>query len=533
MTRGQSDAFIVKKDDGEWDIVKSDVLNRYAIKEGSSKQIKNDGWDYEKFYEPLYNPEQLLELLEINTYHAKCVDTISRDAGGVGWTLNPATEGNNSETSRKEITEFIKKLNPNINDLFYKRNYDRRSMGYGVLEIIREGRSKSPIIGLDHIPSQHLRRHIDGFRVKQQIGTKTVWFVIYGENKDEKGLVDVKADTGEIVPYNSLKPEERANELLWRQDYTPKSQYYGLPKVTPAIGAIHGDLSRSTYNTSFFRNYGIPAFAVTISGDFQDYNLKPGDEGYDETKTLRYKISQQLKEVMKNPHSAVTILVPSEGDEGNVEIKLQPLSVETKEASFRLYRKDNRDEVLVAHGVPGYRIGVNETGSLGGNTAEESTNIYKTSVIEPLQSDDEADINLLIQETFENPGWKFSINVMDIRDLYSDVKIADYLFKSGAMKPKEIRNYFNDHFGLEEDDNPYLDEYYLNGKPLDLIWGENPEMDPPGAGQVLDNLEEDLNEEFDDSDEEDDIKKDRSIKNAFNGLRNRLRVAISRRKGIK
>ncbi|TMS41329.1 MAG: hypothetical protein FGO69_08730 [Methanobacterium sp.] len=58
-------------------------------------------------------------------------------------------------------------------------------------------------------------------------------------------------------------------------------------------------------------------------------------------------------------------------------------------------------------------------------------------------------------------------------------------------------------------------------------------MDPPGASQVLDNLEQDLTEGLeDDFDEEDDTEEGRSIKNAFNGLRNRLQSAISRRKGI-
>lgn len=535
MSKSKPDAFIVTKDDGSWDLIKSSALDRYAIKADEdshgSKQIKDDGFDYNRLYEPLYNPEQLLELLEVNTYHAQCVDVVARESSGMGWTVNPDADRKGSENKKKTITEFIKKLAPNLNTLFYQRTYDRRSMGYGAIEIIREGRSKSKIEGLDHIPAQHLRRHKDGFRVKQQIGTKTVWFVIYGENKVDGKKVDVNADTGEICRYNSLKRNERANELLWKMDYTPKSQYYGLAKIVPAIGAIHGDTSRAIYNTVFFKNYGMPAFAVTVAGDFEDYDKEPGDEGYDETQTLRYKISQQIKEVMKNPHSAVTILVPSEGEEGNVEIKLQPLSVETKEASFRLYRKDNRDEVITAHRVPPYRIGINETGKLGGSNSEEATKIYKTSVLEPIQSEDEEDINLLLQEEFKNSGWKFALNEIDVRDLLNDLKIAESLVQHAAMKPKEMRTYFGERFGLEEDKNPYLDEYYLNGVPLDQVWDQNNMTDPPGTSQVLDNLEDDLTGGLDDDGEEDDdSREDRAVKNTFNRLRQRISNAISRRK---
>ena len=69
------------------------------------------------------------------------------------------------------------------------------------------------------------------------------------------------------------------------------------------------------------------------------------------------------------------------------------MSTDVKEASFRLFRKDNRDEVMIAHGVPGYRIGIIETGSLGGSTARESTEIYKRSVIDPRQVIIEETIN--------------------------------------------------------------------------------------------------------------------------------------------
>lgn len=402
-------------------------------------------------------------------------------------------------------------------------------MGYGAIEVIREGRSRSDIVNLGHIPAQHLRRHRDGIRVKQQIGTKTVWFVLYGQNYDRNGdPFDVDAETGEIVKYNVLAPANRANEILWSMDYTPKSQYYGLATIVPAIPTIHGDISRSSYNTSFFKNYGMPAFAVTVSGDFEDYEKEPGDEDYDETQTLRYKISQQIKEVMKNPHSAVTILVPSNDQEGNVEIKIQPLSIETKEASFRLYRKDNRDEILVAHRVPGYRIGINETGSLGGSNSSDANKIYKNSVIEPLQADDEADINLLLRNEFDITTCKFAINEIDIRDLTADINVAEKMFNMASMRPIDLINYFGERFGLKADDkNPYLKEYYLNGRPLDEAWSSN-DMDPPGTNTILDDLENDLLDEVDGEDDtrNEDGSEGAAIKAAFNRFKQQINAKI-------
>ena len=45
----------------------------------------------------------------------------------------------------------------------------------------------------------------------------------------------------------------------------------------------------------------------------------------------RKRIGQQIKEVIKNPHSAICITIPSEGEEGNVDLKITPLSVQTEE----------------------------------------------------------------------------------------------------------------------------------------------------------------------------------------------------------
>jgi len=430
MNKNKPDAFIVIREDGEPDIVKKTILDEYEYSHKAdmdsqgSKQIHDKGFNYTQgLIVPKYNPDNLIKLLDMNTYHEGCVDVVSNDASGSGYTFVPVETENEKELDNQELIDFFENCFPSINKLLYLRNYDRRTLGYGALELIREKRSKSKPLRLAHIRAHTLRRHSDGVRVKQQVGTKTVWFIIYGKNKDEKGkMYDVHADTGEIHNYNSLKPEERANELLWSVDYDPESSYYGRPKVASVLQAISGDISRATYNKSFFKNYGIPAFAITISGDFQDYLEEPFLENgepnpdYDETKTLKYKITKQLQEVMKNPHSAVCITVPSEGEEGNVEINLQPLSVETKEASFRLYRQDNRDEILHAHKVPPYRLGVNETGNLGGTNAGEASNTYLTSTVLPLKTDDEADINLLLREEFGVKDWKFQITNIDQRN---------------------------------------------------------------------------------------------------------------------
>lgn len=546
--RNKADAFVVTSEDGSYDIVNADILERYSIKaevdEEGSKQLKTDGWEYDDtLLEPLYDPQQLCELLEINTYHENCVDVVARDSAGVSYDIVPVTGENEKQINKTQITDFLDNIEPSINELLYRMNYDRRATGYGALEIIREGKSKSRPVNLSHISSYTLRRTSDGKRVKQRVGTKTVWFVIYGKNYDDEGnLCDVHADTGEFYPYNSLSRENRANELLWTMEYTTKSKYYGLPKIVGAIPAISNDISRAKYNTSFFKNYGMPSFAVLVSGDFVDYEesefLEDGtrNPNYDVTKTLKWKISKQLKQAIKNPHSAVTILVPSEGEEGNVEIELKPLSVETKEASFRLFRQDNRDEVIHAHRVPPYKVGINETGSLGGTNIQEATTNYKNDVVLPIRFNNEYLINKLVKNEFNINNWKFKIIEHDSRDYSKDIAIIKELFLMAAITPRQIIENIGDRFGLTASDNPFLDEYYLNNVPLDSIW--NGGNVPLEAETVLDSLEKDLMNDAEVLDEQIRTEKSdnsngiesASIKEADTQYKDRIQKAFDSRK---
>lgn len=517
----KSDSFIVTRtNDGETDLISSDILEQYAIKaevnSDGTKQVRSDGWVYNQLLEPLYDPTHLAELLDLYTYHELCCDAVAADSSGNGYTFNPVSTGSRDVNfSNQTVIDFFENLEPGINEVLYKRMYDRRAMGYGAIEIVREGTSNSLPVSLKPIQAHTLRRHKDEFRVKQKVGTREVWFIIYGKNIVDGVKVDVDADTGEICPYNSLPSDKRANELLWTEEYTPRTPYYGRPRIVGSLQAIQGDLSRASYNNSFFSNYGVPAFAVTVTGDFTDYDVEPDDPDYDYTKTLKYKISQQLKEVMKHPHSAVTILVPSEGEEGNVEVKLQQLSVDSKEASFRLYRSDNRDEVINAHKVPPYRVGVNITGTLGGNNSEISDEIYKDGTIAPLVRTNEDDINLLLRNEFGVTDWRFQLEGINKKNTKEEFEIARSLVEHAAMTPNELRTYFGETFGLTSSDDPLLDLFYMNGKPL-----EDESVDLPAANDmVLNDLENSLwsmNDDKSESNQED--TEDSAIPKAFKSL---------------
>ena len=388
-------------------------------------------------------------------------------------------------------------------------------LGYGAIEVIRENTSKSDIRRFKHIPSHTLRRHTDEKRVLHTADDGTrVWYVIYGKNYDNDGnKCDVHADTGIFHPYNSLPPHERANELLWTLEYAPGTSYYGRPLIIAALPSIKGDISAVAYNTSFFENNGMPRFAVTVVGDFQDYDVPktitdengktiPNPE-YDERKTLRYQISQQIKDLIKHPHSAICITIPTHGSDSNVEIKITPLSVQTEDGHFRMYRKDIRDEVIHTHKVDPSRLAIFDSGSLNGTNSENTKESYKYGTVAPVKSELESMINQ-VREELRVTTWQFKIVDVNPVDYSKDKELAQMLFNCAAMTPMDLINKFGEKFGLspKDPDDPYLNSYYLNNVPLEKVW-ENSENNPYlEADGILEDLEDKLRGNIDDSDKE-------------------------------
>jgi PBSX family phage portal protein len=476
----KSDSFIVTVDDtGEYNVVDRMELDRHALKaqvdyDGSKQVVDEQFKAGVHVLEPRYNPYDLVQLLDLYTYHAACVDAVAVDSTGIDYTLKPVEDVEPIDAEKERFITVLENCKPSINNNLQKMVFDRRAIGYGALELIRETTSDSEPVKLKHIPAQTIRRHADTKRVVHTTPAgERVWYVIDGKNYDDYGnKVDVHADTGAFHPFNSLAPHERANELLWTMEYAPGTDYYGRPPIISALGSIKGDVSAVKYNYSFFDNYGMPKFAITVTGDFADYDVDPSDEDYDYTQTLKYKISQQIKEVIKNPHSAICITIPSEGEEGNVDLKITPLSVQTEEGHFRLYRKDTRDEVIHCHGVDPSRLGIYDAGSLNGGNSDNTMASYKYGKIAPIKAEIEDLVNL-IGEELEVTSWKFCIEDVAPIDYNKDIVLADFLFARGAMTIKELIDNFGSKFGLtidEIENQDYLNARYLNNVPLEQIW---------------------------------------------------------------
>jgi len=447
--------------------VNNEILQNYAVKEGeSSKQIPVDAfaktYSADGLLQPLYNPEALARALELNTFHYRACKTKARDAGGLGWELQSTVEeGNQSKQERERIEAFLNNQDEAVSTLFTQLGIDKESIGYGAFELIKEdylpdGEPQQ----WKHIPSHTLRRSSDERRVCQIRGGRKRWFKLPNVE------YDLHCDTGKFHEVGTLPLEKRATEVVWTVNYTPRSDFYGIPDVIPALPALYAEVSREKYNISFFEGHGVPSYAVFITGNFD-----PGELDEDGKSEFEKSIEDHFTKLANNPQSTLILSIPTRGREDEVNIQFQALNADVKDASFRMFRKDNTEEILSAHAVPPYRAGIAKEGSLGGSTAREATEIYKRSVIEPRQEEIENLVNKhIIREGFGFETWKFKLIPIDLQDEKEDLQLIQSLFQMGAITPNQIIRHFQNRFGLEVvEDEPMMDMRYIGGQPVDNL----------------------------------------------------------------
>jgi len=449
-------------------IVSEDVLKQHQV--SASKQIEPTMFKYGPTIDPPYDLKKLMTWMDMSVVHSSCIHTKVQDSVGVGFYLEPEDESKIKDKEKdknyKTLIAFFNKVNhkwENITKLLRKVMLDFEACGNGYIEVSRG--QDGTINGLYHVNATTVKWAKTKDKLVQKIQNKYVWFKLFG---DEKILNRFTGDFKDKID----NVDEIANEIIPVTSYTWKSSVYGLPEWLPALYNMFGDMKEMEYNIDFFTNYGVPAYALIIEGS------SVSDEVQDE-------VSKYFETTLKGSnHKTLTLSTPQ-----GVNMRFERLSVETKEASFRMYHKDNRDSILTAHHVPPYRASIVEQGQLGGNVATETDRIYLDSVINPRQYEFEWVLNeLIIKQGLEIQGWIFRFDDINITDREKDSKIHQAYFNIGVMSPNEIRQ----ELGFEPYDDG--DQYFVSGNMLPL-GGEEEEPEGLTPGQQAGEEEVDLPEE--------------------------------------
>jgi PBSX family phage portal protein len=310
------------------------------------------------------------------------------------------------ERAKIEMRDWLENLNDDdsFTNTMMKLYTDVQATGNGYLEI---GRTVTGEIGyIGHIPSvtMRVRRLRDGY--VQIIGNKVVYFRNFGATNP-----------------NPMTNDPRPNEIIHFKEYSPLNTFYGIPDIMAAISSLHGDQLASQYNIDYFGNKGVPRYIVTLKG------AKLSEDA--EEKMFRF-LQTSLK---GQSHRTLYIPLPGDSETNKVEFKMEPIENGVQEASFKEYRKQNRDDILIAHQVPLSKIGGADASNIAAALSQDRT--FKEQVARPAQKNLEKMLNKIMKEKTDILEFKFK--ELTLTDEIAQSQILERYIKTQVMVPNEAR----------------------------------------------------------------------------------------------
>jgi PBSX family phage portal protein len=372
---------------------------------------------------PPYNLYELASFYDTSFANHAAIDAKVENVVGLGYhfeigaqtmlKLSQAKDPEAADRARSRIErlkidarEWLEGLNvdESFTTIMEKIYTDLQATGNGYLEVGRKVNGEIGYIG--HIPSttMRVRRLRDGF--VQIIGPRLVYFRNFGATNT-----------------NPLTADTRPNEVIHFKEYSPLNTYYGVPDIVAALPSLIGDTLASQYNIDYFENKAVPRYIVTLKGAKLSADA--------EDKMFRF-LQTGLK---SQSHRTLYIPLPGDTDSTKVEFKMEPIENGVQEGSFEKYRKQNRDDILVAHQVPISKLGGADSGIAAAMSQDRT---FKEQIARPEQEKIEKFVAKIVKEFTDIIELHF--NELTLTDEIAQSQILERYVKNQIMLPNEARD---------------------------------------------------------------------------------------------
>lgn len=264
-------------EDQEAHIVK--VLGGGDSRGTGTKQLPKDHFAREvqagNVIPPLYDPMVWAYLLEQHTRYRRLVTSMATNTVGLGFEIIPKRDDEkffeeNREAIRREqeeFTELFDGINPEMpfSELMTQVKIDEESTGQGHLEVERS-RVGDRVVHLWHVPSHTVRvgkprgNLLKYVQMRMADQSKKVYFKPFGVTEGLDATTGKWEDEAEVA--------DPANEIITFKLYTPRSSYYGIPRIVSAAPAIAGSRLAQLRNVAFFENDACqPLYSKVLTPD--------------------------------------------------------------------------------------------------------------------------------------------------------------------------------------------------------------------------------------------------------------------------
>jgi len=359
---------------------------------------------------PPYPFDKLAELYELNSYHARSIQLKAALTCLNGYSLVTDFEDKLPDEEYHNMTNWIEAHSSYAGQTFLTSIYnfclDREIFGNAFLEIVRG--SGNEAAGFYHIPAKNCR--------------------LSKESGMLKLIQEISGARTEFYPFG--KAGTKRSEYLMMKSYHPKSLFYGAPDYVPALASIVLDRSAVKFNIKRFDNNMVLEHIITVVGASFGLNAK-----------------KDIKDFFTNNFSGIdnagkSLLLEIDGrNKNDAGIEVHKVSSEAKDGAFLELRKDIKEEIIAAHGVPPRLVGIAAAGQLGG-TAEvkEQMRMFRDIIIKPRQKEVEFIFNnFILKDAFpQNKKWKLILNTFEISDASDDAAFYERIMNIQDSEGKKV-----------------------------------------------------------------------------------------------
>ena len=268
-------------------------------KRQETKQAASDEWQND-YMMPPYNIDELIKLVECSDILGMLIRTYASNLMSYGWGIKYRDDFDYSKADKKTQIladqEWIKleylykyfNLKESFNQVMKKVIQDRETIGFGTLEIIRNGQGE--VCGGEYVSSNTIRIvqverkdrfvEIEQNRVLNDSSTETVicptsfkkFVQITSMNNGNPEKIYFKEfgdprtmDWRDGEYKENVEAEYRATEIAYFGNHCSWSQY-GTPRWAGNCRAASGNVKSEEVNLKFFENGKIVPFAVIVNG---------------------------------------------------------------------------------------------------------------------------------------------------------------------------------------------------------------------------------------------------------------------------
>ena len=316
-----------------------------------------------------------------------CVDVITKGTLSGGWYL----EG--GEASKKKVEVLLREPNPedDFNDILQNISEDLLICGNGFTENVFQGNDLKEIYTL------------------------------------KPTITEVKIDshgrpTGFAQPDAGV--EFGPDEVVHFKLSTQGRDLMGISPLNSLFTPIETDVYAQAYNKAFFQNAARPRGVFSMKGATED-----------QIKRNREYLRSEFQGP-KNAHKDLLL-------EGEVDFK--DLQKGPQDCEFLELRKFNREEIMSVYGVPPAKLGIIESGNIGGGTGKSQDQTFQNEVVIPHQERIERRINRkIIRDAMKITDCVFGFNKprRDADEADTNEKVArthQIYLGAGVMTPAEVR----------------------------------------------------------------------------------------------